>query len=639
MDDAKKNGLDRLRDALKHLGQEPGVYRMIDAKGQVMYVGKAKHLKNRVSNYTNVEALPKRLQRMVMSTDKLEVIITRSEAEALLTESNLIKEYRPRYNILMKDDKSYPYIHFSGEHAFPRISKYRGSLNNKSGEFLGPFVSAGAVNDMLALLQKAFLLRPCTDYVFKHRSRPCLQYQIKRCSAPCVNYISEEDYVDTISQAKRFLKGDAGEIRTELTEQMEAASEAQDYEKAATYRDRLKAITHIHEQQSQAMRTLVDADLVTLARNGEHVCVQLFAYRGGSNFGNHTSFPKNAAGATDAEVVEKFIAHYYQRFPTPKQLILSHELADAQVMSEALELAGGHKVELIVPKRGEKLDAIKLALTNTQNALARQLAGQAAQQELLEKMQEIFELDEPPARIEIYDNSHISGTNAIGAMVVAGPEGFDKKSYRTFNIRSTELTPGDDYAMMREVLTRRLKRLASGEGFSASPSAQVTEGDSATPIAQAAKGSSASPSLLLIDGGKGQLSAVLEVYEELGLTPSDLPVVAIAKGEDRNAGREWFFMPEKQPFQLPLNDPLLHYLQRLRDEAHRFAIGTHRSKRSKQAITSELDEMPGIGAKRKKALLKHFGSVAEIRGAGADEIAKVEGISEKLAQQIWDYLH
>lgn len=614
MPKAQPTGLDTLRDALKHLGQEPGVYRMVDAAGQVMYVGKAKHLKNRVSNYVNIEALPLRLQRMVMRTDKLEVIITRSEAEALLVESNLIKQYKPRYNILLKDDKSYPYIHLSGDHDFPRISKYRGAMG-KSGEYFGPFVSASAVNDMIKLLQKAFLLRPCTDYVFKHRTRPCLQYQIKRCSAPCVDYISKADYADTLSQAKRFLQGEAGDIRQDFAQKMQAASEAQDYEKAGQYRDRLKAITQIHEQQSESMRTLVDADLVTLVRSDGQVCVQLFSYRAGSNFGNHTSFPKNAENASDAEVLEMFIAHHYQRFPTPKQLILSHQLADMAVMAEALKLAGGHKVELLVPQRGEKLEALNLALGNTKNALARQLASQEAQDVLLDKMAECFRLDAAPKRVEVYDNSHISGTHAIGAMVVATPEGFDKKSYRTFNIKNTELTPGDDYGMMREVLTRRLKRLATDER------------------------QAAAPDLLLIDGGQGQLSAVLDVYAELGLTPAEVPLVAIAKGEDRNAGREWFFIPDQEPFQLPENDPLLHYLQRLRDEAHRFAIGTHRNKRSKSAITSELDSMTGIGAKRKKALLQHFGSVRAIRGAGVDEIAKVEGVSAKLAAQIWDALH
>ena len=645
----KKNGLEVLREALATLGQEPGVYRMVDAKDQVMYVGKAKHLKNRVSNYTNIEALPKRLQRMVMATVKLEVIITRSEAEALLVESNLIKKHRPRYNILMKDDKSYPYIHFSGDHDFPRISKYRGA-QGKSGMYFGPFVSAGAVNDMLKMLQKAFLLRPCTDYVFKHRSRPCLQYQIKRCSAPCVDYISKDDYAETITSAKRFLKGDAKEIRDEFAAKMEAASEAMEFERAAQYRDRLQAITHIHEQQGQALSTLVDADLIALVRDGAHVCIQLFSYRGGSNFGNHTRFPKNTEEVSDAEVLEKFIAHHYQHVPVPKQLVLSYELDDPELVAEALKLSSGHKVDIIVPQRGEKLEALKLALDNTKNALARQLAGEEVQQELREQMAKLFGLDEAPRRIEVYDNSHISGTNAIGAMVVATPDGFDKKSYRTFNIKNTELTPGDDYAMMREVLMRRLKRLVAlprhhlnhasdSKVIQPVDSLRMDDVHSGNDEHMSLKSAETQPDLLLIDGGQGQLSAVLDVYEELGLTPDEVPVVAIAKGEDRNAGREWFFMPGQKPFQLPVNDALLHYLQRLRDEAHRFAIGTHRNKRSKAAVKSELDEMPGIGAKRKKALLQHFGSVRAIRGAGVDEIAKVEGVSEKLAQQIWNYLH
>lgn len=607
-----QNGLAVLRQALESLGQEAGVYRMLDAKENVLYVGKAKHLKNRVGNYVNIAQLPGRLQRMVMATAKLETIITRSEAEALLVEANLIKQYRPRYNILLKDDKSYPMIHFSGNHAFPRISKYRGA-QNKDGTYFGPFVSAYAVDEMLRTLQKIFRLRPCSDTIFKHRSRPCLQYQIKRCSAPCVNYISEADYAKNLADAMQFLKGNAEHIREGLAEEMQQASNDMQFEKAAELRDRLQAFTHIQQQQQLTLNTLENADILVLARERDTVCVQLFSYRYGSNFGNHSFFPSNTNELTDADILEAFISRYYQNHPPPKQLVLSHELNEPMVVAEALQMCGGHKVELITPKRGEKLEALNLALNNTRDTLKRHMATQAVQSELLEQMATLFGLQAPPERIEIYDNSHISGAQAIGAMVVATPDGFDKKSYRTYSMRAADLTPGDDYAMLREMLMRRLKRLTTEEA------------------------AEYKPDVLLIDGGLGQLGVAVEVCEQLGI--SDIALVAIAKGEDRNAGREWFFIPGKKAFQLPEHDPLLHYLERLRDEAHRFAIGTHRNKRSKNLVHSELDTMPGIGPKRKKALLTHFGSVRAISAASTDEIAKVEGISPKAAGEIYRYFH
>jgi excinuclease ABC subunit C len=616
MNDVEKdpplNGLEILRQSLANLGQEAGVYRMIDAKESVLYVGKAKHLKNRVSNYVNIDQLPTRLQRMVMLTAKLETIITRSEAEALLVEANLIKQYKPRYNILLKDDKSYPYIHFSGNHAYPRISKYRGA-QTEGGVYFGPFVSAGAVDEMLKILQKAFRLRPCSDNIFKHRTRPCLQYQIKRCSAPCVGYISEADYAKDMSDAKRFLKGESEHIRAQLTSQMQQSSEAMQFERAAELRDRLKALTHIQQQQNLSLATLKSADFLVLVREQGAVCVQLFAYRYGSNFGNHSFFPANIEEVSDADILEAFIGRYYQRHPPPEQLVLSHELPDAEVVAEALKLCSGHKVELFIPKRGEKMEALNLALANTRDTLKRHLAAVAVQSDLLEQMATLFELDAPPERIEIYDNSHISGAQAIGAMVVATPDGFDKKSYRTYTMKAADLRPGDDYAMLREMLTRRLKRLTTDDE-------------------QLAK-----PDLLLIDGGAGQLSVAVQVCESLGI--SDIKLVAIAKGVDRNAGREWFHLPDKVPFQLPEHHPLLHYLERLRDEAHRFAIGTHRNKRSKSLVQSELDNLQGIGPKRKRALLLHFGSVRAISAASIEDIAKVEGINTKVAEQIYQYFH
>lgn len=609
--DAEKNGLHVIRNLLGNLSQDAGVYRMIDAKDHVLYIGKAKNLKNRVGSYLNIAQLSARMQRVVLATAKMEFIITRSEAEALLVESNLIKQYKPRYNILLKDDKSYPYIHFSGKHDYPRISKYRGP-QDEPGTYLGPFVSALAVDEMLGTLQKVFRLRPCSDYIFKNRHRPCLQYQIKRCSAPCMKYISEADYAKDVASAMQFVKGEATDLQDKMSTEMQEASAAMQFEKAAELRDRLYALSQIQRQQLLSLGTLKDADIMALVREGEAVCIQVFAYRYGSNFGNQCFFPANIEGLADAEILEAFIGRYYQNNLPPKQLVLSHVLNGPEVIAEALQLLSKHKVEIITPQRGEKLDALNLALTNTSEALRRHLATKATQGELLERLAQVFGLATPPERIEVYDNSHISGNAAIGAMIVATPSGFDKKSYRTYNIRTVDLAPGDDYAMLREVLTRRLKRLATSEG------------------------NELRPDILLIDGGAGQLGVAIEVCAQSGV---DIPLVAIAKGEDRNAGREWFHQPNKPPFQLPVNDPLLHYLQRFRDEAHRFAIGTHRNKRSKNFVRSELDSLPGIGPKRKKTLLMHFGSVRALSGASIEEIAKAEGISLKVAEEIYRHFH
>lgn len=606
-----QTGLAALKQAIDSCDHQPGVYRMLDAKGNALYVGKAKSLKNRLTTYCNIGALPARLQRMVLATSRVELIMTRSEAEALLLESNLVKELNPRYNILLKDDKSFPYILFSGDHVYPRISKYRGARSQK-GDYFGPFVSGLAVNEMMALLQRAFLLRPCADSVFKNRDRPCLQYQIKRCSAPCVNLISEENYAKLVKNAQQFLTGDADDIRQQMTAEMQQASEAMDFEKAASLRDRIRAINRIREQNALAMPHVGDADILALARDRDMACIQLFSYRGGRNFGSRSYFPTHTADSSDGEILETLIGRYYQAQPIPPTILISHPLASPEAVQDALCALAGRRIEVVVPQRGDKRQAMDIALMNAKQALARHITEQSASDELLERLAEVFGLESPPQRIEIYDNSHISGTSAIGAMVVTERGSFNKKAYRTFNIKQTALAPGDDYAMLREVLTRRLKRLLAEEN-------------------------APKPDLLLIDGGAGQLSAAQQVLEELGI--SNICIASIAKGVDRNAGREWLHIPGKPPFQLAVDDKLLHFLQRLRDEAHRFAIGTHRNKRSKNFLRSELDTIPGIGGRRKKALLLHFGSPRAVAGASAEEISQVEGISTKVAQQIYDHFH
>ncbi|MGE0753705.1 MAG: excinuclease ABC subunit UvrC [Alphaproteobacteria bacterium] len=595
---------------VQQMHTSPGVYRMLDAKGETLYIGKAKNLKARVSNYTQAEAMNARLQRMISQVAAMEITSTRSEAEALLLEANQIKKYQPRYNILLKDDKSFPYIFFSGDHAYSRISKHRGA-KSKKGKYYGPFVSAHAVNEMLTLLQKAFLLRPCSDNVFKNRSRPCLQYQIKRCSAPCVNKISEEDYADLVSQAQAFLSGRNQEVREHLVGQMQAYSLKLQYEKARIIRDRIRAITQV-QQQNMMDIPIGDADVLVVVRKNEQACVLMFAIRSGRNYGSRTWFPARSESFSEEEILENFIGQFYQRQPPPHTILINKMIQDTHVLEEALRLQADHKVEVVHPLRGDKRQLIDLAERNAKEALQRHLAVHATQHELLEAVQKLFRLEDSPQRIEVYDNSHISGTNAVGCMIVAGPEGFNKNEYRKFNIKQSDIIPGDDYGMMREVLTRRFKRMQETE------EAKV-------------------PDLVLIDGGAGQLSAAGQIFEELGI--DNVPYVAISKGEDRNAGREFFHMPGKKPFQLEPNDPVLHYLQRLRDEAHRFAIGTHRSKRAKSMQASELDSIPSVGPARKKALLQYFGSVRAIAAASQDDLLRVEGISKSMAQLIYDHFH
>ena len=613
--ETRRNGLHVLSEFIKTLPGKPGVYRMTDAKGDVLYVGKAKNLKKRVTSYTKVDRLPIRLQRMVFNTTACEVVITHTEAEALLLESNLIKQLKPRYNIILRDDKSFPYIMIVGGHDYPRIVKHRGA-RAKGNEYFGPFASAMAVNATLTTLQKVFLLRSCTDAVFSARTRPCLLYQIKRCCGPCVGKIGAADYTELVREAREFLTGDSRAIQDELARRMDAASAAMQYEAAASFRDRIRAMTSVQAHQDINVSGIGEADVVALHQAGGQTCVQVFFFRGGQNFGNRAYFPSHAAEETEDAVLEAFIAQFYESFPAPKEILLNAAPANQDLLAEALSLRAGRSVTLAVPQRGNRRNLVDHAAVNAREALLRRMAENTAQRKLLEGTAEVFGLGAAPQRIEVYDNSHISGTNMVGAMVVAGPAGLVKNAYRKFNIKSEDITPGDDYGAMREVLTRRFARAQKED-----PSR--TQGQW--------------PDLVLLDGGQGQLSAALKVLADLGI--SDLAVAAIAKGPDRNAGREQFFMPGRAPFMLPLNHPVLYFLQRLRDEAHRFAISAHRAKRSKALGQSALDEVTGIGATRKKALLRHFGSAKAVAAAGLADLRSVEGVSAATAKKIYDHFH
>ncbi len=602
-----------IESQLKVLPQGPGVYRMLDRQGNALYVGKARSVRKRVASYIQLPRLSTRIRRMVAETAQLEVVQTHTEVEALLLELNLIKKLKPRYNVLLRDDKSFPYILATGDHDFPRLVKYRGA-RTRAGDYFGPFASAGAVGRTLTALQRAFLLRNCSDAVFAQRTRPCLQYQIKRCTAPCVGRITKEGYADSVRQARDFLTGKSRQIQAELATKMQQASEALDFETAARTRDRLRALAQIQSHQDINIEGLDDADVVALAQDAGQTCVQVFFFRSGSNFGNRAYFPSHDRALEADEIMAAFIGQFYTGRPPPKLILVSHEPAEKALLEEALSLKAERRVEIATPQRGAKTNLVEHALLNAREALARRLAEGSSQRKLLDGLGAAFKLPAAPKRIEVYDNSHIMGTAAIGAMIVAGPEGFQKNAYRKFNIR--EAKPGDDFAMMREVLTRRFARAIKEDP-------ERTEG--------------AWPDLVLIDGGKGQMSAVQDVMAELGAT--GVPMVAIAKGEDRDAGRERFFLPDGGEVTLGHDDPLRYFLQRLRDEAHRFAIETHRAKRAKPLGGSELDEISGIGAKRRKALLLHFGSVREIARAGLADLQKVEGISEAVAQRIYSHFH
>jgi len=607
-------GVKAIRNVLKTLPARPGVYRMQDSKGDVLYVGKARALKNRVTNYTQVTKMPKRLQRMVSQTRSMTIVTTRTEAEALLLEAQLIKRFRPPYNVLLRDDKSFPFILLREDHPFPRVQKHRGARRAK-GQYFGPFASAGSVTSTLNALQKLFLLRSCSDSFFANRSRPCLLYQIRRCSAPCVGRISEADSAELVEDAKQFLAGKSTGVQTRLGKQMAEAAERQDYELAGVYRDRLRALTYVQGSQTVHAEGLGDGDIFALAGKAGQMCIQAFFIRGGQNWGHRSFFPAHTADVPEEEVLSTFLVQFYEEVPPPKRILLDRDLPEAELIAEALCERAGHKVEIMQPQRGARRKLIDQARRNAEEALERRMAESTTQGKLLRELAEVFELPEPPKRIEVYDNSHIMGTNATGAMIVAGPEGFRKNSYRKFNIKSG-ITPGDDFGMMREVLERRFARLEKED-----PDRSGGEW----------------PDLLLIDGGKGQISAVCEILENAGV--HDVPVVGVAKGPDRNAGREVFHLPGGREVTFPPNNALLFYLQRLRDEAHRFAIGTHRQKRAKSLTTSTLDEVPGIGPNRKRALLMHFGTARAVKSAALDDLERAPGISKAMARQIYDFFH
>jgi excinuclease ABC subunit C len=619
---APLGGAELIRGFVKTLPSAPGVYRMFDAAGEVIYVGKARSLKARVTNYTRPEGLDIRIRRMIDATRNMEFVRTETEAEALLLEANLIKRLKPRFNVLLRDDKSFPYILIATEHEAPELRKHRGSRNRK-GHYFGPFASALAVKRTINSLQKAFLLRTCSDSFYKGRTRPCILHQIKRCSAPCTGEISLTDYAELVEEARQFLSGKSKSVQDHLATDMNTAAEALDFERAALLRDRLSALSLVQSQGDVASKTVEEADVFAIAHEAGQFCVQVFFFRAFQNWGNHAFRPRADASLSDAEVLEAFIGQFYEDRAPPRQVLLSHALSENDLMEEALSAKAGHKVTIAAPQRGEKKDLVQHALNNAREALGRQLAEGATQKTLLEGVANLFGLDEPPSRIEVYDNSHISGTNAVGAMIVAGTEGLSKKHYRTFNIKSDSITPGDDFGMMREVLTRRFARLAN----ESLPDAEDEQ-----------TGMPDWPDLVFIDGGAGQLNAVREVISELNL-PREVTFIGIAKGEERDAGREKFFIEGREAFMLPHRDPVLYYVQRLRDEAHRFAIGTHRAKRKKDFVTNPLDEIEGIGPSRKRALLQRFGSAKAVSRAALADLSAVPGVSHQLAQQIYDHFN
>ncbi|WP_445322512.1 excinuclease ABC subunit UvrC [Roseobacter sp. HKCC-CH-9208] len=613
--DAPRQGHEVIRDYLNRLDQSPGVYRMLDAQSRVLYVGKARALKRRVSNYAKPSGHSPRIARMISETASMMFLTTRTETEALLLEQNLIKQLKPRYNVLLRDDKSFPNIVIGAAHDFPQIRKHRGAKTEK-GQYFGPFASAGAVNRTLNQLQKVFLLRNCSDTTFDSRTRPCLLFQIKRCSAPCVGYISASDYAASVADAARFLRGNSTEIQEQLGVQMAEAAEAMEYERAAALRDRIRALTQVQGTQGINPQTVREADIIALHMEGGQACVQVFFIRANQNWGNHDYYPRLGGSESPDEVMEAFLGQFYDNKEPPRQVILSHGLEEAELMEAALGQKRGGKVEILVPQRGEKAELVEGALRNARESLARRMAESATQAKLLRGLADAFGLDGAPARIEVYDNSHIQGAHAVGAMIVAGPEGFLKSQYRKFNIRGDDLTPGDDFGMMKEVLTRRFQRLLKEDPD---------------------RKSDAWPDLLLIDGGAGQISAVAEIMGDLGV--DDVPFIGVAKGVDRDAGKEEFHRYGARPFALKRNDPVLYFIQRLRDEAHRFAIGAHRDKRSKAIGATPLDEVPGIGATRKRALLAHFGSAKAVSRADLADLKAVEGISDRMAETIYAFFH
>jgi excinuclease ABC subunit C len=608
-------GVAVIEAALETMPGNPGVYRMLDAKGDALYVGKARSLKRRVTSYTQIGRLPERLRRMVSETVAMEIVTTHTEAEALLLEANLIKRLKPRFNIVLRDDKSYPWLMLTEDHAYPQIAKHRGAHTRK-GSYWGPFASAWAVNQTVTAMQRVFLLRSCADTVFASRTRPCLLFQIKRCSAPCVGRVTPDEYGKLVNQAKAFMSGKSGTVQKELAAEMEQAAEILEFERAAAVRDRLRGLTFVQGNSIVNPASVTDADVIAAWQTAGQTCVQVFFVRGGRNNGNRAFFPTHAKAEETPEVLSAFIAQFYDDKPPPPLLLINQELSEQDLIAEALSLKASHKVEISLPQRGEKRAVVLHAETNAREALERKLAESTGQLKLLEGIAQLFNLPATPERIEVYDNSHIMGTNPYGVMIVAGLEGFDKAGYRKFGIRGP-ITPGDDFAMMREMLQRRFTRALK----------EQAEGAPATDW----------PDLLLIDGGAGQLSAARDVLADLGV--QDVKLVAIAKGPDRDSGREWLHTDGMEPFQLPPRDPVLYFLQRMRDEAHRFAITTHRTGRSKAIHRSELDEIQGIGSARKRALLNHFGSARGVKMAGLTDLEGVPGISRETARRVYAHFH
>jgi len=608
-------GGELIQKYVRQLDASPGVYRMLDAQARVLYVGKARNLRARVSNYARLTGHSPRIARMISETSQMMFLTTKTETEALLLEQNLIKQLKPRYNVLLRDDKSFPNILVTTEHEFPQIKKHRGAKKEK-GAYYGPFASAGAVNKSLNQLQRVFQLRNCSDAMFETRTRPCLQYQIKRCSGPCVGRISARDYLASVKDAQRFLSGKSTEIQERLASQMAQASEAMEFERAAALRDRIRAMTQVQTNQGINPRMVSEADVIALHIEGGQACVQVFFIRANQNWGNRDFYPRISADHSHAEVLEAFVGQFYSSKETPRQLILSHDIENADLVSAALSEEAGRKVELVYPQRGEKFELVSGALRNAKESLALRMSETATQAKLLRGIAKAFDLDEAPKRIEVFDNSHIQGAHAVGAMIVSGPEGFLKNHYRKFNIRGDDLTPGDDFGMMKEIMTRRFIRL-------------IKEDPERT--------SESWPDLLLIDGGAGQVSAVAEILETLGV--DNVPMVGVAKGVDRDHGKEEFYIPGRSVFALQRNDPVLYFVQRMRDEAHRFAIGTHRAKRAKAISANPLDDISGVGTSRKRALLAHFGSSKAVSRANLADLKAVDGISAAMAEKIYDFFH
>ena len=614
-------GADLIRDFTSRLPGKPGVYRMFDAKGDAIYVGKARNLKNRVSNYARGQGHNNRIALMISITCNMEFVVTASEAEALLLEANLIKKLKPRFNVILRDDKSFPYILIAKDHAVAQLVKHRGARNRK-GNYYGPFASAMAVNHAINTLQKAFLLRSCNDSVYANRTRPCLLHQIKRCSAPCVNYIKPQDYAELVKEAEDFLSGKNNAVKAELAKRMEDAAEALEFETAARFRDRIQAMSFVTQTQGINPEGIVEADVFGLAFEGGQFCIQVFFIRAGQNWGTRAYFPKADKSTSEAEVLSAFISQFYDDKPIPAQIMLSREVEERALLEEAFSAHAGHKVEILIPQRGDKKALTDYAVTNAREANGRKMAETSSQAKLLEGVARVFNLAAAPRRIEVYDNSHIQGAHAVGGMVVAGPDGFIKAQYRKFNIKAEETVAGDDFGMMKEMLNRRFLRLLKEHGDgSENPEAETVHW----------------PDLLLIDGGAGQLSAVQAVLSDLGV--HDMAVVGVAKGPDRDAGREHFHISGQPSFMLEARDPVLYYVQRLRDEAHRFAIGSHRAKRSKAIGVNPLDEISGIGPTRKKALLRSFGSAKAVGQANVSDLAAVDGVNSALAQMIFDHFH